>query len=397
MKKNAIVGQSGGPTAAINATLAGVISGAMESDAIETLYGALNGVEGMLADTVVNLTEEFQTEEAIKLLMQTPAAALGSCRKKLPKLEDETGKAVYEKLFRFFEAYKIGYFFYIGGNDSMDTVAKLTAYAKANGIEGISFIGVPKTIDNDLDGTSHTPGFGSAAKYIAATVQEILRDTAVYTVKAVTIVEIMGRDAGWLTASAALSRLVSDTAPDLVYLPEVIFDLDRFYADLEKAFQKHPNVVVCVSEGIRFANGSYVGEGTQSGMTDAFGHKYLQGTGKALELLVKERFGCKVRSVELSLPQRCAAHILSDTDIRESFGVGKAATVFAKEASGVMIGYVRQDAPYEVSYRPMDVLAIANKIRSVPREFINEAGNNVTDQCLTYLQPLIEGEYPTVY
>ena len=397
IKKNAIVGQSGGPTAAINATLAGVIAGAMESDAIATLYGALNGVEGILAETVVDLTKEFKKEGALALLKQTPAAALGSCRKKLPKLDDEAGKAVYEKLFAFFEQYNIGYFFYIGGNDSMDTVAKLSEYAKANGKSGVNFIGVPKTIDNDLDGTSHTPGFGSAAKYIAATMQEILRDTAVYTVKAVTIVEIMGRDAGWLTASSALCRKVSDVSPDLVYLPEVDFDLDAFFADIAKAFEKKPNIVVAVSEGVRFADGRYVGEGTQSGVTDAFGHKYLQGTGKALELAVKERFGCKVRSVELNLPQRCAAHILSANDIAESFGVGKAAVSFAVDYSGAMICYVRQDAPYAISYEPKDVALIANKIRTVPREFINDDGNQVTDDCLDYLLPLIEGEYPIAY
>lgn len=394
---NAIVGQSGGPTAAINATLAGVIAGALESDTIEILYGARNGVEGMLTDRIVNLSERFENEEELAVLKQTPAAALGSCRKKLPKLDDEKGKEIYEKLFQFFAAHNIGYFFYIGGNDSMDTVAKLSAYAKENHIEGIHFVGVPKTIDNDLAGTSHTPGFGSAAKYVATTMQEILRDTAVYTVKAVTIVEVMGRDAGWLTASSALCRAVSDTAPDLVYLPEVPFDLEAFYADLDKAFTVKPNLVVAVSEGIRFSDGRYVGEGTQSGVRDAFGHRYLQGTGKALELLVKERFGCKVRSVELNLPQRCAAHLLSGNDIAESFGVGKAAVSYSDENTGVMIGYVRSDDPYTVTYASMNIASIANEIRSVPRAFINEAGNNVTDECLAYLLPLIEGEYPILY
>ena len=345
----------------------------------------------------VDIGAQLSEGNNLELLKQTPAAALGSCRKKLPKPDDPTGKSVYETLFSFFERHNIGFFFYIGGNDSMDTVAKLSAYAKANHIEGVSFIGVPKTIDNDLDGTSQTPGFGSAAKFIAATMQEILRDTAVYTVKAVTIVEIMGRDAGWLTASAALPRLYTDVAPDLVYLPEVVFDLDAFYRDIEAAFEKHPNVVVAVSEGIQFADGRYVGEGTQSGITDAFGHKYLQGTGKALENLVKEHFGCKVRSVELNLPQRCAAHLLSDNDIKESFGVGRAAAEFAPTSSGSMICYVRSDAPYTITYAPKDVSEIANKIRKVPREFINEAGNNVTDDCLGYLAPLTYGEYPVVY
>lgn len=397
MKKNAIVGQSGGPTAAINATLAGVIAGALESNHIDVLYGARNGVEGMLSERIVDLSAEFQSEDALTLLKQTPAAALGSCRKKLPSPDDEVGRETYEALFSFFEKYNIGYFFYIGGNDSMDTVAKLTAYASKNNKEGVHFIGVPKTIDNDLAGTSHTPGFGSAAKYIAATMQEILRDTAVYTVKAVTIVEIMGREAGWLTASSALCRMVADVSPDLVYLPEVVFDLEAFFADLEKVFEKKPNIVVAVSEGIRFADGRYVGEGAQSGVTDAFGHKYLQGTGKALELCVKERLGCKVRSVELNLPQRCAAHLLSANDIAESVGVGKAAVHFSADHTGVLTCYVREDDPYRISYEPKDVSLIANQIRAVPREFINDAGNNVTDKCLFYLMPLIEGEYPTVY
>ena len=397
MKKNAIVGQSGGPTSAINATLAGVVSGALEAPFIDKIYGALNGVEGILNDRFVDIGAQLCEGDALSLLKQTPAAALGSCRKKLPKPDDEAGKATYEKLFAFFEEHNIGYFFYIGGNDSMDTVAKLSAYAKANKIEGISFIGVPKTIDNDLEGTSQTPGFGSAAKFIAATMQEILRDTAVYTVKAVTIVEIMGRDAGWLTASAALPRIISDVAPDYVYLPEVVFDLDSFYADIEKAFEKHPNVVIAVSEGVRFVDGRYVGEGTQSGATDAFGHKYLQGTGKALETLVKEHFGCKVRSVELNLPQRCAAHLLSNNDINESFAAGKAAAALAPTSSGSMICYERSDAPYAISYRAKDVSEIANKIRKVPAEFITEGNNNVTDECLAYLLPLITGEYPIQY
>ena len=397
MKKNAIVGQSGGPTSAINATLAGVVFGALNSPYIDKVFGALNGVEGILEERFVDIGAQLSEGDALATLKQTPAAALGSCRKKLPKFDDPDGKHIFEKLFSFFERHNIGYFFYIGGNDSMDTVAKLSAYAKANGIDGISFIGVPKTIDNDLEGTSQTPGFGSAAKFIAATMQEILRDTAVYTVKAVTIVEIMGRDAGWLTASAALPRIISDVAPDYVYLPEVVFDLDAFYRDIEKAFEKHPNVVIAVSEGVRFADGRYVGEGTQSGVTDAFGHRYLQGTGKALETLVKEHFGCKVRSVELNLPQRCAAHLLSANDINESFAAGEAAAALAPTSSGSMICYVRRDDPYEITYCAKDVSEIANKIRKVPTEFITSQGNNVTDECLNYLLPLIQGEYAIAY
>ena len=294
LRGNAVVAQSGGPTAAINATLAGVIRGAIECDGIEKLYGARNGIEGVLARRFLDLSG--MTEDALCLLENTPAAALGSCRKKLPPDFDGDHRILYEEIFSVFREYDIRYFFYIGGNDSMDTVAKLSRFAAQEGYE-IRIIGVPKTIDNDLMGTDHTPGFGSAAKYIATTMQEILRDTAVYTVKAVTIVEIMGRDAGWLTAAAALPSLYTDVAPDLVYLPEVPFDYDRFYEDIEKAFAHHPNVVVAVSEGVRTADGKYVGEGTQSGAADAFGHKYLAGTAKALEYAVdRDGAGARVNS-----------------------------------------------------------------------------------------------------
>ena len=260
-------------------------------------------------------------------------------------------------------------------------------------------MGVPKTIDNDLAGTDHTPGYGSAAKYIATTMQEILRDTAVYTVKAVTIVEIMGRDAGWLTAAAALPSLYCNVTPDLVYLPEVAFDYDKFYEDVEKAFETHPNVVVAVSEGIRTAEGVYVGEGTQSGATDAFGHKYLSGTGKALEIAVKEKFGCKVRSIELNLPQRCASHLSSKTDLDESVAIGRSAARFATEGeSGKMMVFNRtQTDPYQVSIESADISGIANAVRSVPREYINERGNNVTDECLSYIAPLVIGEPTLVF
>ena len=388
---NAIVGQSGGPTAAINATLAGVIKGAFESEAIKTVYGALNGVEGILKGTICNLSEIIKGDEDLELLSHTPAAALGSCRLKLPKMDEKP--EVYEQIINFFKEHDIRYFFYIGGNDSMDTVAKLSAYCAQNDYE-MRVMGVPKTIDNDVMGTDHTPGYGSAAKYIAASMQEILRDTAVYKVKAVTIVEIMGRDAGWLTCAAALPRLNSDVAPDLVYLPEVDFDMDNFMDDVRAALEVHPNVVVAVSEGARFADGTYVGASAQSGVTDAFGHAYLSGTGKALELAVKDRIGCKVRSVELNILQRCASHIASKTDLDESVMVGAAAVNAAVEGTtGKMMTYVRtSDDPYKVECSSEDIQKIANMVREVPREFINERGNNVTDECLKYIAPLTYGE-----
>ena len=389
---NAIVGQSGGPTAAINATLSGVIRGAKECDAIEKIFGACNGIEGVLESRFIDLTD--MTEEELSLLETTPAAALGSCRKKLPKNFDGENRKVYLDILEIFKKNNIRYFFYIGGNDSMDTVAKLSRFMAEEGYE-MRVMGVPKTIDNDLAGTDHTPGFGSAAKYIATTMQEILRDTAVYTVKAVTIVEIMGRDAGWLTASAALPSLYSDVTPDLVYLPEVTFDYDKFYEDIAKAFEKRPNVVVAVSEGVRTADGTYVGEGTQSGAVDAFGHKYLSGTGKALELAVKDKFGCKVRSIELNLPQRCASHLASKTDLDESVAIGRAAAWYAASGeSGKMMIFVRGgDADhYEMGIDSSDIEGIANVVRSVPREYINERGNGVTKECLSYIAPLVVGE-----
>ena len=392
---NAVVGQSGGPTAAINATLAGVIRGVMENrDTIPTLYGMRNGVEGLLSERLVDLTSLVADEETLLTLENTPAAALGSCRYRLPKPKDD--KAVFEKLVSIFKKYDIRYFFYIGGNDSMDAVAKLTEYLKTTDYE-MRVIGVPKTIDNDLVGTDHTPGFGSAAKYIATTVSEVVRDCAVYTVKAVTIVEIMGRDAGWLAASSALAGL-SGAAPDLIYLPERPFSEEAFLASVTKAFEKHPNVVVAVSEGLRTADGEYVGASAQSGVADAFGHKYLAGTGKYLERLVKEKLGCKVRSIELNLPQRCAAHLASATDIEESVLTGKTAVAFAVNGvSGHMMVAVREDNPYKISISSKSVLDIANAVKTVPDAYINEEGNGITEEGVRYLAPLILGERQPVF
>ena len=400
LRGNAVVGQSGGPTAAINATLAGVIRGALEAECIDRVYGMRNGIEGFMNGNVLELNEIFADEEQLCILEQTPAAALGSCRKKLPTpdMNDEKSVEFYNKLFARIAELGIKYFFYIGGNDSMDTVAKMSLYAKEKGIE-IRLIGVPKTIDNDLPMTDHTPGFGSAAKYIATTVREMIRDCSVYTVKAVTIVEIMGRDAGWLTASSAIGRVVDGAAPDYVYLPERDFDLERFFGDVERAFEKHPNVVIAVSEGLRFADGKYVGEGTQSGVADAFGHKYLAGTGKALEIAIRDRFGCKVRSVELNLPQRCAGHLISLSDITESVRIGREAVRAAVEGvSGEVMVFVRKDGEeYSCDISHSSVHGIANATKYVPDEFITADANNVTDECCRYLLPLIEGEYPIRY
>ena len=394
LKGAVVIGQSGGPTAAINATLAGVIKGALNDStgSVTKIYGMKNGIEGFLREDLIDLSEYFAegAEKKLNVLAATPAAALGSCRKKLP--DPASDKEFFDNLIELFKKYDVRYFFYIGGNDSMDTVAKLSKYLETSDYE-MRAVGVPKTIDNDLQATDHTPGYGSAAKYIAATVQEIIRDCAVYTIPAVTIVEIMGRDAGWLTAAAALPRIISGVSPDLVYLPEVDFDTEEFLEKVKEALAKHPNVVVAVSEGVKDKDGHYVGEGTQSGVADAFGHKYLSGTGKALELLVKEKIGCKVRSVELNISQRCAAHLRSGADISESLAVGQAAVENAVNGvSACMMAMVRSEEGYEITYEAKAISGIANKVKTVPTEYICDDGSNVTDECLRYILPMIQGE-----
>ena len=395
MKGNVIVGQSGGPTAAINATLSGVIRGAKKALAdgyVEKIYGMRNGIEGFLEDRLIDLDAAFADLKDLSLLEATPSAALGSCRKKLPA--PELGNETFEKIFSLFKKYDIRYFFYIGGNDSMDTVAKLTVYSKMVNYD-LRAVGVPKTIDNDLAATDHTPGFGSAAKFVATTISEILCDTAVYRIPAVTIVEVMGRDAGWLTTSAALPSL-NGKQVDYIYLPEVAFSVEAFLDDVRAALKRHPNVVIAVSEGIRDAEGNYI---SASGKKDNFGHVQLTGAGRVLESIVKEAIGCKVRSIELNLPQRCASHIASLTDIKESVMTGEAAVNFAVRGSaGTMVCMKRYEgSEYEIYFEALDVLSIANAVRSVPLEYINEAHNGVTQACLDYLAPLIVGELPIVY
>lgn len=388
LRGNAVVGQSGGPTAAINATLAGVIMAATQAKKegiIDNLFGMRNGIEGFLDERMINLTDIFQKDEDIRALELTPAAALGSCRKKMKSPKDDP--KTYERLVEIFKKYNIRYFFYIGGNDSMDTVLKLSQYAADHDYE-MRVVGVPKTIDNDLMVTDHTPGFGSAAKYVAITMKEILRDVSVYTTKAVTIVEIMGRDAGWLTASASLAD------PDLIYLPEVAFDPEAFLEAIKEIQKDHPAVLVAVSEGIRFADGRYVGEGLGGRKVDAFGHVALSGAGRVLEDLVKERIGCKVRSIELNLPQRCAAHIASKTDIDESVGVGSAAVKAATSGKTAVMMTINRGAGEEYSsyFDSADIAGIANGVKQVPREFITPEGNQITDECKKYIAPLIMGE-----
>ena len=393
MKKNVIVGQSGGPTAVINASLYGVVYEAlMQKEQIGTVYGMINGIEGFLADTIMNMNSVEQSGE-LELIKTTPGSFLGSCRYKLPEdLKDD----VYPLLFKKFEEYSIGYFFYIGGNDSMDTVSKLSRYAAISGSE-ICFIGIPKTIDNDLCMTDHTPGFGSAAKYIASSMLEIAHDTFIYAVKSVTIVEIMGRDAGWLTAASALARNEYNTAPQFIYLPEVDFDKDKFVADIKEALTRTNNVIVAVSEGIHDADGSYIT--SSKAACDQFGHQQLSGAGKALEFIVNENIGVKVRSVEVNVLQRCASHLASLTDIEESFAQGKKGVTIAAEgvtASMVCLKRISND-PYQVEYTYSAIKDIANEAKSVPREWINDAGNDVKPELIEYLKPLIQGETAVAY
>ena len=397
LKGNAVVGQSGGPTAAINATLSGVIRGALkakEQGIINELYGMRTGIEGFLEERMVNLTDVFSGGKDLDVLEQTPAAALGSCRKKMKPADQDP--ATYEKLFEIFKKYDIRYFFYIGGNDSMDTVLKLSRYAAEHEYE-MRVIGVPKTIDNDLAVTDHTPGFGSAAKYIATTMKELLRDVSVYTMNAVTIVEIMGRDAGWLTASAALTKISGGVAPDLIYLPERSFDPEKFIESVKEKMRSHPAILVAVSEGIRYADGSYVG--ASGNAHDAFGHVRLSGAGKVLEWLVKDKLGCKVRSIEINLPQRAAGHLLSLTDINESVMIGNHAVESAIAGNtGVMISVVRDSSKdYSVSVSSADISKIANAVKQVPDEYINANGDGVTVECIKYLAPLIMGEVNVKY
>lgn len=394
-QKNCMVAQSGGPTVAINASLAGVIAGVASSSMYHTVYGSLNGITGILNNDFINLTELMEKDaDNLTRLAQTPAMYLGSCRYKLPNYLDDDSPYVF--IFKQFADYNIEAFFYIGGNDSMDTVLKLSEYGKRIG-SPVRIIGIPKTIDNDLCETDHTPGFGSAAKYIASSLLEIAHDTFIYAVKSVTIVEIMGRDAGWLTAASALARNSYNTAPHLIYLPEVPFDSEDFLLDVKRLLFERNNVIVAVSEGIRDASGNYISASEQS--VDTFGHSQLSGAGKTLEFLVKEKLGVKVRSVEINVLQRCAAHLASKTDLDESFALGKKAVALSEEgvtASMVTLERVSND-PYEVAYGYAEIKHIANEARSIPLDWISPSRNDIEQPLIDYLAPLIVGEMPITY
>ena len=390
MKKNIIVGQSGGPTAVINASLCGVIrEGKCHPEQIGTVYGMINGIEGFLAGKYMDLSSGL-SEEELELLKMTPAAFLGSCRFKLP---EALSSEFYPTLFNKFEELNIGYFFYIGGNDSMDTVSKLSRYANGIGSD-IRFIGIPKTIDNDLVGTDHTPGFGSAAKYVASTVREITLDASVYQQKSVTIVELMGRHAGWLTASSVLARKHGEDNPLLIYLPESPFEFEQFSADLKNAFEKSQTVVVCVSEGIADSAGHFICEYSNEAQLDTFGHKMLTGCGEILENYIRNQFGVKVRSVELNVSQRCSGMIVSGQDMKEAEEAGALGVRSALDVLNcMMVAFKRAcDEPYLMECFLADVNEICNKEKTFPAEWITKGGTDIGPEFLSYVLPLIKGE-----
>lgn len=386
MKRNVIVGQSGGPTSAINSSLAGVYRTAIDRGA-NKVYGMRHGIQGLLKEDYIDLSDYIKTDLDVELLKRTPAAFLGSCRFKLPAIHED--KEVYEKIFAILDKLDIEAFIYIGGNDSMDTVMKLDAYLKREQID-ICVVGVPKTIDNDLMETDHTPGFGSAAKYVAISLQEIIRDSRVYSIPSVTIVEIMGRDAGWLAASSCVLRANGEPAPHLIYLPESTFTLEQYIQDVKNAMTRYKAVIIAVSEGVTFPDG-----GSEDQAKDAFGHTQNAGIGKKLEEYTAKHFQCKVRSIELNVMQRCSSHAASLTDLEESERIGGAAAEFGVEyhQSGIMAAFKRiSNNPYRVEIIPCPVQDVANKEKKFPVEWISPEGNNVTVDALNYFLPLIKGE-----
>ncbi len=391
IKGNVIVGQSGGPTAVINSSLAGVYKTAIDRGA-KKVYGMLHGVQGLLDERVVDMSDHIKSDLDIDLLKRTPSSFLGSCRYKLPDIKD--GTELYDKIFKILDKLEIEYFFYIGGNDSMDTIKKLSDYALLNGSQ-IRFMGVPKTIDNDLAVTDHTPGFGSAAKYIASITKEVIRDGLVYDQESVTLLEIMGRNAGWLTGAAALATGEDCEGPDMLFLPEITFDVEHFMKKVTDLQKVKKSVVVAISEGVKVADGRYVCELTDNiDYVDAFGHKQLTGTSRYLAGRISREMGCKTRAIEFNSLQRCASHIVGRVDITEAFQVGGAAVKAAFEGeTGKMIILKRvSDDPYLCITDIYDVHKIANVEKVVPREWINEAGDYVTQDFVNYVRPLIQAE-----
>lgn len=391
MNGNVIVGQSGGPTSVINSSLVGVFQGAKRAGCGK-IYGMRNGLEGLLQERYVELNDCIKNDLDIEILKRTPSSFLGTCRYKLPHYEKDS--AVYEKLFSILKKLDIKHFFYIGGNDSMDTIKKLAEYAnKIN--SDITFMGVPKTIDNDLDKTDHTPGYGSAAKYVASAMKEIILDTDTYTTDSITIVEIMGRNAGWLTASSALARTEDCTGPDLIYLPETPFSYDKFVSDILEVKKHKSSAIIALSEGIRNADGQYICETQKDDMKlDVFGHKMLGETALFLSDMVGKDTGMKSRGIVFSTLQRCASHIVSRRDITEAYDAGATAVAVALAGeTGKMVIFKRiSNEPYKVFTETHDIGDIANVEKTVPKEWITQNGTYVSQEFIDYARPLIIGE-----
>ena len=388
---NVMVGQSGGPTSVINSSLAGVFKTAKDRGA-NKVYGMLNGIKGLLDRQYIDMSDYIKSTLDIELLKRTPSSFLGSCRYKLPEIADN--REVYEQIFDILEELEIDAFFYIGGNDSMDTIKKLSDFAILTS-SPIKFMGVPKTIDNDLNLTDHTPGYGSAAKYIASSTKEIIRDGLVYDTPCVTIIEIMGRNAGWLTAASALAKGDDCEGVDLIYLPEIAFDVDKFMDKIRELLSKKRSVVVAVSEGIKVADGRYVFElADHIEFVDAFGHKQLQGAAKFLTNKISATIGCKTRAIEFSTMQRCSGHLTSRTDITEAYQVGGAAVKAASEGeTGMVIVLERiSDDPYICITGCKDVHKIANIEKKVPLDWIINDGTYVSQDFINYATPLIQAE-----
>lgn len=395
---NVIVGQSGGPTSVINSSLAGVYESAKERGA-KNVYGMVNGIQGLLKKKVVNLSDYFKNALDIEALKRTPSSFLGSCRYKLPDPNEDGSKEIFEYLFAYLEELDIKYFFYIGGNDSMDTIEKLSRYGESIHSD-IRFIGVPKTIDNDLVKTDHTPGYGSAAKYIAVTMKEIIRDATVYGVDYVTIVEVMGRNAGWLTAAASLAKGDDCEGVDMICLPEIPFTCEGFLKKVKMLKEKKKSIVIAVSEGVKLPDGRYVCELNDDGHEeDAFGHKQLTGTARYLANLVRKNIDTKTRSIELSILQRCAGHLTSRTDITEAYQVGGAAVKAAFEGeSGKFVSIQRiSDAPYQMTTKLVDISEVANFEKKIPLNWISFDHMQMKKEFIEYASPLIQAELTPLF
>ena len=391
-----LIGQSGGPTAVINSSAYGVIKTALGKKCITKVLAAQHGIRGILDDSIIDMGKE--DAETLELMLTTPASLIRSCRYKLKDFrEDDTD---YKRILEIFKKYNIRYFFYNGGNDSMDTCNKISEYMATQDYE-CRIIGVPKTIDNDLVGTDHCPGFGSSAKYIALSVAEVIKDVHVYDRDAIVVIEVMGRHAGWLAGAAALSKICCE-GPAFVYLPEVPFDMDQFFEDLDEFHKHHKRIVLVFSEGIKDKHGKFISEYgiNDLNIIDEFGHSQLGGLAATMSNIIRAKTGSKVRGIELSLLQRCASHAASKTDRDEAAMAG----AFAVEAAvsgetGKMVGF-RRDTKYGI-YKCTPILVdlkdVANAEKVVPREWINEEGNNVTDEFIEYVVPLIQGELETPY